>query len=145
MAVAPAVFEELFFRGYLFTAIRSTTSPRTTIVVSAVLFGVFHVVTTSVLAVERLLPSMALGLMLGWLCWRCGSVLPGILLHACHNGLLLMIAYYREELQVLRLGEADQHLPWYWLAASGLGLLVGVVLVRMATLPSSSDVAEAND
>jgi sodium transport system permease protein len=132
MAVAPAVFEELFFRGYLFTAIRSSTSPRNTILASAVLFGLFHVVTTSVLAVERLLPSTALGLILGWLCWRCGSVLPGVLLHACHNGLLLLIAYYRDDLQVLRLGEADQHLPWHWLAVSSLGLLLGVTLIMLA-------------
>ena len=52
---------------------------------SAVLFGVFH----EVLFSGRLLPSTFLGLVLGFVRLRSGSVLPGIVLHVLHNGLLL--------------------------------------------------------
>ncbi|MCO6458519.1 MAG: CPBP family intramembrane metalloprotease, partial [Pirellulaceae bacterium] len=133
LAATPAVFEELFFRGYLFTALGTRFKPRDTILLSALLFGLFHVVTTSTLAVERLLPSMTLGLILGWLCWRTRSVWPGVLLHACHNGLLLMVAYYRRELEAWGLGDAGDHLPWHWLALSGLGLLIGAALIQLAS------------
>jgi len=130
MAVIPAVCEELFFRGYLFRALIRASSAFSAILLSAVLFGVFHVVATSMLAVERFLPSTFLGLMLGWVCWRTGSVLPGILLHACHNGLLLMIAYYGDELTARGWGiEERTHLPWSWLASATVGIAVGVAII----------------
>jgi hypothetical protein len=45
------------------------------------LFGLFHVVIGSPASPERFLPSVFMGLLLGWLAWRSGSVLPGMLLH----------------------------------------------------------------
>lgn len=134
LAVTPAVFEELFFRGYLFSAFRGRLRARDTIWISAILFGLFHVVTASVLAVERFLPSTLLGLMLGWVCWRCASIWPGVLLHACHNGLLLLIAYYREVLETWGLGAANLwHVPWHWLALGFVGLAAGSGLVALGT------------
>src|SRR5262249_4186191 len=86
---AIGALEELFFRGYLFAALRAATGPRTTILISALLFGLFH----GVSGFDRLLPSTLMGLVLGWVCWRTGSVLPGMLLHACYNGLLIGLVY----------------------------------------------------
>ena len=134
MALAPAVFEELFFRGYLFSALRAVASRRTTVFVSAVLFGLFHVVSTSALSVERFLPSTFLGFMLGWLCYQSRSVLPGMVLHACHNGILLLIAYYRDPLQkrLQAYGwnvEEQSHLPVSWIVSSLVCLIVGGLLI----------------
>jgi ABC-2 type transport system permease protein/sodium transport system permease protein len=130
MAVIPAVCEELFFRGYLFRALIRASSAFSAIWLSAVLFGVFHAVATSMLAIERFLPSTFLGLMLGWVCWRTGSVLPGILLHVCHNGLLLMIAYYGDELAARGWGIDERtHLPASWLAAATVGIALGVAII----------------
>ena len=132
MAVAPAVFEELFFRGYLFHALRAATSRRNTILVSAVLFGFFHVISNSALSVERFLPSTFMGLVLGWLCYQSGSVLPGILLHTCHNGTLMMFSYYKDELSALGIGVQEQaHMPTPWIAASVVTLLIGAGLIAM--------------
>jgi len=133
MAVIPAVCEELFFRGYLFRSLVRASSPLSAVLLSAVLFGVFHVVATNMLTVERFLPSAFLGLMLGWVCWRTGSVLPGIVLHVCHNGLLLMIAYYGDELAARGWGiEERTHLPWSWLAAAAVGIAVGATIILVA-------------
>jgi ABC-2 type transport system permease protein/sodium transport system permease protein len=132
MAVAPAVFEELFFRGYLFSALAAATSRRTTILTSSLLFGLFHVV-SNVLSTERFLPSTFLGLVLGWLCYHTGSVLPGIVLHACHNGFLLLIAYYPDALIARGWGiEEQSHLPLTWIGSSVIGLLIGVWLISKA-------------
>jgi hypothetical protein len=47
-----------------------------------------------------------------------------------HNGLLLSIAYWSEELIARRWGIADQeHLPLLWLALSMLGIFVGTVIL----------------
>jgi ABC-2 type transport system permease protein/sodium transport system permease protein len=133
LAVAPAVCEELLFRGYLMRALLAATSPRKAILLSAGLFGLFHVLATNVLMTERLLPSTFLGLILGWVCWRSRSVLPGMLLHALHNGVLLMMGYYREELVRRGWGIQEQsHIPLDWLAMAAVGLIVGSALVWYA-------------
>jgi ABC-2 type transport system permease protein/sodium transport system permease protein len=134
LAVTPGLCEEFFFRGYLIGSHRRAMPAWVTILVSAVLFGIFHVITTSVLATERLLPSTFLGLVLGWICIRTGSVLPGMLLHTVHNGLLLMVAYYRDELLDMGFGiEERTHLPPLWLALSGLGIAIGIGLIWLST------------
>jgi ABC-2 type transport system permease protein/sodium transport system permease protein len=119
MAVAPAVFEELFFRGYLFQALASAT-----------LFGLFHVVSNGLLSPERFLPSTFMGLILGWLCYQSGSILPGIVLHGCHNGLLMMLGYYKEELAALGFGMEDRaHMPLGLIGLSLGTLVFGILFI----------------
>jgi ABC-2 type transport system permease protein/sodium transport system permease protein len=98
LAIVPAICEEWFFRGFVLSALLVEATPRKAILVSAFLFGMFHVVGAS-LAAERFLPSTLMGLILGWVCWRSGSVLPGMLLHAVHNAILLSIGYYEVPLR----------------------------------------------
>jgi len=125
LAMTPAVCEELFFRGYLLGSLRPVMRPWKAILVSGLLFGAFHVITTSVLSVERFLPSTMMGFVLGWVCVRTSSVLPGMLLHAAHNGVLLMIAYYRDTLLEKGWGIEEQaHLPATWLIAAAAVVLV---------------------
>ena len=147
LAVCPAICEEWLFRGYLLSALSRVTSAPRAVVFSAVLFGAFHVV-TSVLALERFLPSTFLGVALGWVCWRTRSLLPGILIHACHNGSVLLIAYYQTELQDLGWGHDDRtHLPLTWLVGSLASVLIGLGVIWFATrhLHSSSTVKEVAD
>lgn len=134
LAITPAVCEEFYFRGYLMGALQKSTRPVTAIVASALLFGAFHVIATSALSTERFLPSTLMGLILGWVCYRTGSVLPGMLLHATHNGLLLMVAYYQDELQSRGWGVAEQsHLPAAWLGTAALGFVIGAGLILLST------------
>lgn len=134
LAITPAVCEEFYFRGYLMGALQKSTRPAAAIVISALLFGAFHVIATSALSTERFLPSTFMGLILGWLCYRTQSVLPGILLHATHNGLLLMVAYYQDELQSRGWGVAEQtHLPRGWLLCAAGGMCVGVSIVWLSS------------
>jgi ABC-2 type transport system permease protein/sodium transport system permease protein len=116
------VFEELFFRGYLFTALKSSNDARTTIVASAVLFGLFHFAT----AFDRLLPSTLLGLVLGWVAWNSRSVVPALLLHASYNAMIVLLADLKR-----RLGDASDHLPVEWLGGAAVALAAGAVLVHI--------------
>jgi ABC-2 type transport system permease protein/sodium transport system permease protein len=133
LAVLPGMCEEFFFRGYLFGALRTRLSGWATIVASALLFGGFHLVTAvGPAALERLLPSTVLGLVLGWVCLRSGSVVPGMLLHVCHNGLLISLAWNQSWLmQRGFLIEERSHLPPKWLAASAVAVVIGLLLVRL--------------
>ena len=134
VAIAPAVCEELFFRGFLFSALRRAMSPSATVLTSALLFGLFHVVSKNVLTFERFLPSMIMGLVLGWVCLRTRSTFPGMLLHAIHNGVLLTMADYRETLIASGIGgEQRSHIPAVWLAVAALGILAGATLMFLSS------------
>jgi ABC-2 type transport system permease protein/sodium transport system permease protein len=139
LAVVPAMCEEFFFRGYLLSALERSMSGTRAVLLSSLLFGLFHLVAIEQLHFERLIPSTCLGLVLGWVCLRSGSVLPGMLLHASHNSLLLMAAYYQERLASWGWG-LDQSvnvetasLPASWLITATIGAAIGFALVALAT------------
>ncbi len=128
-ALVPAVFEELCFRGFLFASIRQKLSGGWTVVATALLFGFFH----EVLFPGKLMPTAALGLILGWVRLRTGSVLSGIVLHTVLNGFVFSIIYYREELAARGWGvQEEAHLPLMWHALAAVGILVGVGLLMVA-------------
>jgi ABC-2 type transport system permease protein/sodium transport system permease protein len=128
-AVVPAVAEELFFRGYLFSALRARTGPATTIGASALLFGLFHIL----FAVDRVVPATLLGLVLGWVCWKSGSVFPGMVIHVCHNAVTGLISHYRAEIRRLGWfeGSGGEHLPLPWLLAAAVGAVLAALLIQL--------------
>jgi ABC-2 type transport system permease protein/sodium transport system permease protein len=138
LALVPAVFEELCFRGFLFGSLRTVLSAGWAAIVAAVLFGLFH----EVMFPGRLLTSTFLGLVLGWVRLRTGSVLPCMALHAVHNGFLLSVSYWRDELVARGWGIEEQtHLPIEWLALSALGIAVAVAFLYVTT-PKEIDVLQ---
>lgn len=145
-ALAPAVIEELCFRGFLFSALRNVLTPWRTIVVTAVLFGLFHVLTGSALLVERFIPSTLMGLVIGWVAYRTGSVIPGMVIHFVHNGLLNLVLYYESKLSFLGEGFDDQtHLPTHWIAAAFLLVLIGCGLIWFGTRAGNRQMQTVNE
>jgi len=135
-AVAPAVVEELCFRGYLFSAFRTILTPVRTVIVTAVLFGLFHVLTGNALLIERFIPSTFMGLVIGVAAVRSGSVLPGIVIHGIHNGLLICVLYYQDRLEFLATDlDSQTHLPPSWLLIASVLLAVGILLIRRHSRP----------
>jgi len=144
LALAPAVIEELCFRGFLFTALRKVLSPGRLIVVTAVIFGLFHVVTGNMLLVERFVPTTLLGLILGWLAFRTGSIWPGILMHFTHNALLELAGKYSDRLGFLGDRAADSvHLPPTWLATLSVITAAGFAIVWAGTRRSEPPLVAA--
>lgn len=130
LAVAPAVCEEFFFRGFLQNAIRRRTTAHLAILAAGVLFGLFHVIVKDALLFERLLPSTLLGIILGIIYERSGSVFPGMLLHLIHNGFLVTVSEYEERLKGMGIGLSDhQHLPTMWLVYAAVPVAVACVLL----------------
>jgi len=130
--------EEVFFRGFLFSALRSSSGRRVTIVVSAVLFGLFHFVSM----IDRLIPSTLMGLLLGWVCWQTRSVLPGMLLHASFNALLILLRHYQTELG----GAEGFQEAWYWWQIGALpAAVIGTSLLWRLRLPERPVPASPGD
>lgn len=90
LAIVPAVCEELVFRGWMLSALAGEKPSRgklfAAVVVQAALFSVVH------LLPERLPTTFAMGLVLGWIALRTGSVLPGIICHAVHNAVPVAVS-----------------------------------------------------
>ncbi|TWU60118.1 ABC-2 family transporter protein [Rubripirellula tenax] len=139
LAATPAIIEELCFRGYLFSSFRKVMKPWQTIALTSVLFGLFHVLTGSALLIERFVPSTLLGFVLGWIAYRSGSVLPGMVMHFVHNGLLELVGHYHEKLEFLGADFDNQtHLPVTWIViATGIAV-VGATIVWAGTRSSGN-------
>jgi sodium transport system permease protein len=85
LAIVPAIAEELLFRGAIYRLMTATSSARAAVVAQALVFGVFHG------SIYRFLPTALLGLVLGELRRRTGSVVPGMIAHAMTNAIILLI------------------------------------------------------
>ena len=119
--IIAAITEELFFRGYLFSALRARTNAAVTIAVTAILFGLTHVFHAGALGLDRLLPATLLGVILGTVCWISGSIWPGMLLHVCHNAILVLLL----QTEIARQNEV----PLVWVAAGAVGTVAGAALL----------------
>jgi sodium transport system permease protein len=84
LALAPAVCEELLFRGALLMSWRRALPPALAAVASALAFAAFH------LSLYKLLPLAALGLLAAALALRARSVAPAIALHFTNNALVVV-------------------------------------------------------
>ncbi len=79
--LAAPLLEEILLRGIVLDGFLKQYNPAKAIVWSAVLFGVMHLVPVQVVN------AFMLGLVLGWLYYRTGSLWPGICLHFVNNAL----------------------------------------------------------
>ncbi|MEM8910286.1 MAG: ABC transporter permease subunit/CPBP intramembrane protease [Planctomycetota bacterium] len=81
LAIVPAVCEELTFRGFVFGGLARGSSPLRAILVTSIMFGVSHGV------LQQSITASIVGVVLGWVALRTGSVLPGMLIHFTLNGM----------------------------------------------------------
>jgi sodium transport system permease protein len=84
LAVTPALCEELLFRGLVFSGLRRL-GPIAAVVLSALLFAFAHA------SIYRLVPTFALGALLGYARLKSGSIVPGMIIHAINNGLAMVL------------------------------------------------------
>jgi sodium transport system permease protein len=124
VGLVPALCEELFFRGFLQSGFRRL-GQWPAILVTALLFGLAHS------SIYRLLPTMFLGLLFGYLVWRTGSIAAGILAHLLNNGLMATLARSGEFLSWLGLASAKE-VPWSIIAGGAVVLAAGLALARSA-------------
>lgn len=136
LALVPALCEEWFFRGILLSSLRvnrektSARTQATAVVLTAALFAAFHVLVQDQLFFERFLPSCMMGLVLGFVCVRTGSLLPGILLHCTHNAFVLATADFGPQLGLPELSqEGQRHLPAMWLGGAAVVAAVGFLVM----------------
>jgi membrane protease YdiL (CAAX protease family) len=77
--------EELLFRGVLYQALRRRMPVGSAILISALIFSAMH------LSLVLFIPFTLMGIILAAVYERSGSLIPTILLHACNNGIILLV------------------------------------------------------
>jgi membrane protease YdiL (CAAX protease family) len=85
VGVAPAVFEEIAFRGIIYERLQRVGGPREALVMQAAMFSIIHLLPASFIS------HFVIGLTLGWLRQRTGSILPGMITHYVYNTSVLLI------------------------------------------------------
>lgn len=85
MALLPAICEELAFRGLIFGGLVRERGKLRAVVVTAVMFGISHGV------LQQSIAASTMGIMLGWITLRTGSIVPCILIHLTNNALSLSL------------------------------------------------------
>jgi uncharacterized protein len=110
--VAP-IAEELFFRGFCFTALRRTLGMLPAAALTGIIFGAIHLGGTDI---EFIVPLMVFGFFLCLLYVWTDSLIPCIVLHALNNSLAL--------------GVSED-----WGAATAFAMLAAAVAVVLIVLP----------
>ena len=111
LVVFGPVGEELLFRGLVLRGLLADGSGARAVVISALVFGLFHI------DLAHVAGAFVLGLYLGWVRLFTGSLLVAVAAHVANNGIWFLL---------VALGRSTATTPWW---ADGIGLLVVVGVV----------------
>ena len=130
--MAPLV-EELLFRGAIQGhLLRKGMNPWTALFIASAIFGIVH------MNPAQILFAFAIGLIFGWLYYRTGSLVPGIVGHFINNSIacIQMATMTKEEFNtktIERLGAG----PTYVLFALSFAVMIGMFLYLKKRLPAA--------
>ncbi len=133
LGVTPGICEELFFRGLVFSGLRRL-GVWPAVLGSALLFALAHA------SIYRLMPTFILGMVLGVLRWRSGSIVPGMVMHAINNGVIGTLAQRPELAAWFGMQGAGATMPWGPVLAGTAVMVAALGVLRLIT-PAAGDVA----
>lgn len=144
IALAPAICEELLFRGTVLPMLQRPFGAGAALVVSACLFGMIHLdtiqrATGPEFTLYRVPFALAVGIGLGLLRVRTGSLVTPILAHCTLNSITLTLAPWVDD----PLDSAQAGNPWLGLALIAGGTLATYLLLRVLARRASPASAPA--
>lgn len=91
VALVPALCEETLYRGYVMRAFQKSWGIWAAIIVSGLLFGLYHV------QLSNLIPLATLGILFAFVTWVSESIWPAIVAHFINNGGSVVVGTYYPE------------------------------------------------
>ena len=88
IALAPAVCEEIAFRGFLFGSLRYKNKIVTSVIISGIIFGVFH------MELIKIIPVSLLGIFFAYCVYKSDSIFVSMLLHFLNNFTAVVVSTY---------------------------------------------------
>ena len=130
ISVLGPVLEEMLFRGAITKVLLQRYSPVKAIILSALIFGIFHINPAQVAG------AILSGGLFAWLYYRTGSLIPGILIHILNNSLSVFLSLHYPDVKYTSdlLGE-----PAYWscLAVAAVLFAVSCKVMNSYRLPAT--------
>ena len=122
IAVAPAIFEELLFRGALQQImVRWTRVAWVGILITSILFSAVH------FSFYGFLARVGLGMILGYMFYYSKSIWLPVIAHFINNGFAVTMMYYMNKQGKLSTKALDERFPiWYGVIA--LGIIIALLI-----------------
>jgi len=79
LSLAPAICEEIFFRGFIYGNLEKITTNKNAIIISSLLFGIFHIYPA------KIITTALLGISFSYIVYLSKSIYPAILMHFINN------------------------------------------------------------
>lgn len=120
LAIVPALFEEMFFRGAVQQIlVKGTRSPLAGILITSIIFSAIHI------SFYGFLPRLFLGLMLGYLFYYSKNLWLSVIAHFLNNAFGVTVIYSLSRSGKLTKEAMDETYPLYY----GLIGLLAVILI----------------
>lgn len=111
IALVPAIFEEVMFRGYILRALEKSWGIWAALIVSSLLFGAYHI------QPSNLLPLSFIGFILAYVTYVSNSIYPAMILHFLNNGSQVVYGSLNPEF-LEQIEPTDAGMPWYFIILS---------------------------
>ncbi len=121
LALAPALCEEVLFRGFLLSGLRGRMSDAQTAVCVGLIFGLFHFYAIKIPV------TAAMGIVLALVCLRTGSIFAAMLVHLAQNGLALLAGLGAEP------GSSGWPRKLAWLYGEAMAAPIGTIVFNART------------
>jgi membrane protease YdiL (CAAX protease family) len=129
--INPGLFEEIMFRGIIFTLLLSRFSKKKTLYLSAFLFGIVHYANllhdcSSVMVLyttAQVIWAFGMGVLWGYLVIKTNSIIPGIILHYLSNAFDSLWLF-------LPIASLELRLIYMLLFAKFIPILISIILIR---------------
>lgn len=109
IALVPAICEEILFRGYVLRSFEKSWGIMWAIIISGIIFGMFH------LQLANVLPLASIGILLAFMTWISQSIYPAMIAHFVNNGASVLVGKYYPETAFSEL--SPETMPPLWLVA----------------------------
>ncbi len=135
IAILPAIFEELLLRGIVLKQFLKRYSPKSAILLSALLFGVMHINPAQILS------GFLAGCFLGWVYFKTQNIKYCILIHFVNNSLGWMeyqlTHHFQQHIITKYIESLDTNLAAFCVSVAGLA--AGIALLNKKYRENGSD------
>jgi membrane protease YdiL (CAAX protease family) len=132
VAMVPAICEEILYRGFALNLLRRTKAAWTAILITGIIFGFYH------LRLSQVIPLAMIGIFLGWITVKSGSLIPAMVGHFVNNAFSVLLVKFMPDSP---LADSSPEMPPLWLAFGSI-VLVYVVLYLLKRQTNSGEVSD---
>lgn len=119
IALIPAICEEVLFRGYILRAFEKSWGPVVAVLISGLVFGMFHI------QLGNIFPLATLGVILALMTWLSGTLWPAVVAHFINNGAAVLVGSQYPELLFQEM--TAETLPPLWVLVVSIIFSISIV------------------